>query len=1102
MRAALGVPRDCPPLVRQGSQYWIAQTPNRLLDRSLRVAIHAIGNAGQASASAAATWMRNEFHPATLILAGIAAGRRGLVKIGDVVLARAVVDYTHEVATKGRRLPRPTISPMPHPMRQMLAGFDFDPGHYHRAVLKLFGGAPSLPFDASASFQSDFTKHVRLDPAVTDAEIASADLLLRDKEVLERLGEQLHQGIRIGEMEAGGFVEACSRDVIPTCWLVARGISDFGDDFKSDDFHRWASCAVAAWVRHFLEDGFNLATALPSRGPDPHHEVAAADRCAELKGKLRHAQDLDARDQNREALSLLEEVYHSARAHGLREQELEAALNLGFIRSARRDAGAITKWLKIAKSLLRDVNSPWHRAQYYRLKSRALRHKGNKKQSEQALLSALELVDDPDIDDKTVEVGLLARADHVHLLCNANRTDEASIHLPMLTKVLGEPGERHPIGLIAVALEACVHWAASRADAAEVKRLVESALERGVDREAAICLAHALQDCANGARGAKATEIAVICGDAAEILGRVAQRPDMALAAAYTAAGALAESGDYRAAQERCVRLIDVANSLEEPVLRFSLFQLLSQTSRHLGDKTTAVQMAKAALLDAGGDATALCAANLALAEALRDCGRAKEALQHARVAVELCSSNDVCSEWREQGWVLTGDCAGRIGDWTTAENAIVQLRSAPARSAGTASRRKMLESRMRMHRAFHEAVSSVLTARKPLEVAGIRNVDSAQAANKMLVKDLIVGWLAYPNAAERLYDYWGRGNLLRAMLCLQAFPSSFNVTIEVHNVEEARLAVRLWGLMADVVVMIWKGPTVSSGVVIPLPGTMLDAGGGGYLATSMAESPAEISSAFKLGESRVELPLSGPTPAVMTRHASLLPPEMGRFLSQEAMALVAAGRLLVVPGTGICSVGSGYGPVEGLFAKACQAMPAIRGDATGLPPMWLPFFPDIPLEALAEVVQEQDSPLRRLRLALFRKARQLRNTGVSGTSVAEAKEVELEMQDAIAHAGDAQAELRRKHGWGETSEAVATRCDGFTEDEIAPILVLQKMGYRWRVESTTPDDESSAERAAFPADDEPVGTWLCPPSTRPGRLSEDQLREIRRNRRRRSKRS
>ncbi len=834
------------------------------------------------------------------------------------------------------------------------------------------------------------------------------------------------------------------------------------------------------------------ASSSESKPSVPTSGVAKESIRADLRAKLTRAQELHARDECKEAIALLEEVYHAARAHGLKQEQLESVLNLAFATSERRDFKAVERKLTEAEKLIRDVKGAWHQIQYCRLKAIVLLHNKYPVPAEKLLKKAIALIEPGNHDVEVI--GLLAHADYVHLLCEMKRADEADGHITRLKQIVEAPKDHHPVALLADLIEACLHWAIAKGDKEQTNGLVKIAIERGSGKEAALCLSHALNNCANGARGMKATDSALVCAEAAERLGHVAQRPVTALVAAYTAAAVLWEKKDFHAVRERCVRLLDSARALAEPKLRCCLLNLLSLASRQLGDKTTAVEAAETALRDSEGDSTCLCLAKLALAKALHDCGRVKEAMEQARAALHISEHAEMPPEWMDEPLAVLADCAARLGDWATAENFASQL--GKHSSAGVGNRRKMVES-IQLHKSQRETLTSVINATAPLTVARTEGASSVQAANAMLVKGIIDGWREYPNAAPAIYDYWGRGNLLRAMLNMRAFPSAFNMTLEVHTVEEARQAIRLWGLIADVLVLIWKGPTVSSGVFCPVPPSFPQAGGGGYMAFEIMARPPIPSEETGLTDWKnlSQAPwkrMSAPnvaTFAIGTPHASLFPSEVGRFLCEEAVHWVSSGRLILVPATGIGCVGSGHGPAESLFAEACNAIPGIRGDAARFPASWLPYFPDIPLNALAHVVQEYDESLRRLRLLLIRKTRQFRSSGITGT---EAKELELEIQDSLAQITDAQAGLRSKHGWGEAQEAVVTRYDGFTEQDVAPILVLQSMGYRWRVEPAV--GEFAPEKEVMPKRGEPILTWLAsPPDSRPKIITPDELREKKR---------
>ena len=59
-------------------------------------------------------------------------------------------------------------------------------------------------------------------------------------------------------MEAAGFVHACISVYPPIPWYVVRGISDFGDNLKNDQFHSLAANAVASYTAMFVKDVLDL----------------------------------------------------------------------------------------------------------------------------------------------------------------------------------------------------------------------------------------------------------------------------------------------------------------------------------------------------------------------------------------------------------------------------------------------------------------------------------------------------------------------------------------------------------------------------------------------------------------------------------------------------------------------------------------------------------------------------------------------------------------------------------------------------------------------------------------------------------------------------
>jgi len=101
-------------------------------------------------------------------------------------------------------------------------------------------------------------------PAVHEAAIASGDLLLRDETWLDGLAARLSENIRAGEMEASGVVRACESRATPVPWFVIRGISDYGDAGKNDNYQVYAARMAATYCLTFLQHAFDYKT-LPTR---------------------------------------------------------------------------------------------------------------------------------------------------------------------------------------------------------------------------------------------------------------------------------------------------------------------------------------------------------------------------------------------------------------------------------------------------------------------------------------------------------------------------------------------------------------------------------------------------------------------------------------------------------------------------------------------------------------------------------------------------------------------------------------------------------------------------------------------------------------------
>jgi nucleoside phosphorylase len=229
------------------------------------IALGCIGRAGNYDAASATTEVIQTYHPKLVVLMGIAAGIKGKARLGEVTFSERVVGYESAALRRedGAQAvqPRPDMPSVPNRIHQdvifYLAACKDRATDYQQRLASLFqrtGGVfPTLSAEDRHHLQeNDVIRTIEIDVCA----IASGEKLLKDPDVLKNIQAKQHGRVKVGEMEAIGFAMACQR--MRRDWLVIRGVSDFGDAYKSDIFHPLASQAVATVLADFLRYGLEL----------------------------------------------------------------------------------------------------------------------------------------------------------------------------------------------------------------------------------------------------------------------------------------------------------------------------------------------------------------------------------------------------------------------------------------------------------------------------------------------------------------------------------------------------------------------------------------------------------------------------------------------------------------------------------------------------------------------------------------------------------------------------------------------------------------------------------------------------------------------------
>lgn len=247
---AMGFDPDSRTKVDDGTNLWETTLDSKLSGK-LRLALSCVGKAGNPEMGVHTAYLLAMLQPKCALLVGIAAGRRDKIKIGNVVLAERTVFYAREAVKReaGQSVlaARPESTMVSHSILQDLAAYIPDVGAMTDSFARV-GRFPSVPL----SKEPEYDAHVARDIRAVQATVGSGEQLLRDPTRITAIS-RLHDKIEVLEMEAHGFQEACTRK--NTLWLVVRGVSDFGDELKSDEFHEFAATAAAVVAQDFVKNG-------------------------------------------------------------------------------------------------------------------------------------------------------------------------------------------------------------------------------------------------------------------------------------------------------------------------------------------------------------------------------------------------------------------------------------------------------------------------------------------------------------------------------------------------------------------------------------------------------------------------------------------------------------------------------------------------------------------------------------------------------------------------------------------------------------------------------------------------------------------------------
>lgn len=238
--------------------------------------IAGISDAGIAQAAAYGSQIKwANPHVNKIIMVGIAAGQPSLddaerdVRLGDIVIADSVVQYDHRKIMdggeelRGNRLPKPDSGMMQavNSLRALQELNDQEAEnlpwmiHIEAGTAKLANakcpGPSKDPKTGLRSYEASASIVRREDePFVHVGLIASGSLLIKD----EKRRDQLHRELKSLAYEMEGAGLAIASGINNFGYLIIRGICDYADKDKNDDWQRYAALCAASFARSLIEE--------------------------------------------------------------------------------------------------------------------------------------------------------------------------------------------------------------------------------------------------------------------------------------------------------------------------------------------------------------------------------------------------------------------------------------------------------------------------------------------------------------------------------------------------------------------------------------------------------------------------------------------------------------------------------------------------------------------------------------------------------------------------------------------------------------------------------------------------------------------------------
>lgn len=249
LKAALGIPLDKKEnYTSNGMRFWKTKLQVTTQQQPINIIVTMIGAARNLECAAAMSTVFSRHFVGLCVLVGIAAGLKTKTKIGDVVVAYdMVLDYEGQRLEADGAKKRPKSYPLNAIIKRDLEYFDPIPAGWH----SLFGNTLSVLSKTISTPEECKAWKPNYIPGV----ILAGECLVADGSLPDMQAEYTER-VRAVEQEGSGFARMCDEKRIP--WLVFRGVSDYGETPKPDQFQTAAALTAATCAVAFVQKDYRL----------------------------------------------------------------------------------------------------------------------------------------------------------------------------------------------------------------------------------------------------------------------------------------------------------------------------------------------------------------------------------------------------------------------------------------------------------------------------------------------------------------------------------------------------------------------------------------------------------------------------------------------------------------------------------------------------------------------------------------------------------------------------------------------------------------------------------------------------------------------------